>query len=95
MTQTMSKSPIGSAGTPSEWRERKLKFIADVQTSNIDKHTFPDEIPVFLCNYTDVYYNDRIISSLQFMKGSVTESELERFSLNVGQVLLGRVNNWV
>ncbi len=47
-----------------------------------------DEEPVRLCNYTDVYYNDRITTDLHFMDGSATESEVERFQLKRGQVII-------
>ncbi|MCG5535951.1 restriction endonuclease subunit S [Ectothiorhodospira mobilis] len=72
----------------SHWKERKLKFISDVRTSNVDKHIVECEIPVRLCNYTDVYYNEKITPGMPFMQGSATESEIERFGLKKGQVLL-------
>jgi len=49
-------------GLPAGWRRRKLKFVATLKTSNVDKHIHECEIPVHLCNYTDVYYIDRITS---------------------------------
>jgi len=54
---------------PSGWRLEKLKFFADVRNSNVDKTIADDEEPVQLCNYTDVYYNDRITRDLEFMRG--------------------------
>lgn len=35
---------------PEHWRVRKLKFIADVRTSNVDKKTVEGQEPVRLCN---------------------------------------------
>lgn len=64
---------------PDGWRLEKLKFFADVRNSNVDKTVADDEEPVRLCNYTDVYYNDRITSDLEFMNGSATEAEIEKF----------------
>ena len=76
-------------GTPPlDWKLEKLKFFAHVRNSNVDKTVVEDEQPVRLCNYTDVYYNDRITPDLHFMEGSATEAEIERFRLRRGQVLI-------
>ena len=73
---------------PPGWNLEKLKFFADVRNSNVDKTISEDEKPVRLCNYTDVYYNDRITPDLHFMEGSATEAEIERFQLKRGQVII-------
>jgi len=38
---------------PAHWGTKKLKFLATVQPSNVDKKTVEGEEPVILCNYTD------------------------------------------
>ena len=43
---------------PAHWKVRRLKHVAKILPSNVDKHIYPDEIQVRLCNYTDVYYKD-------------------------------------
>lgn len=73
---------------PSEWQRRRLKLVAKVSTSNVDKHIHDDEISVRLCNYTDVYYNRVITEDLELSVGSVTPHELDRFGLRRGQVLM-------
>lgn len=73
---------------PAGWEIRKIKFIADVQTSNVDKISNADEEPVKLCNYVDVYYNDVIVSDLPFMEATATDKEIEKFTLKGGQVLI-------
>jgi type I restriction enzyme, S subunit len=73
---------------PPGWRLEKLKFFANVRNSNVDKTIAENEEPVRLCNYTDVYYNDRITADLPFMEGSATKAEIERFRLKRGQVIL-------
>ena len=73
---------------PPGWKLEKLKFFASVRNSNVDKIISDDEEPVRLCNYTDVYYNDRITPDLHFMEGSANEAEMERFKLNRGQVII-------
>jgi type I restriction enzyme S subunit len=76
------------ASPPAGWQTIKIKFIADVQTSNVDKLSADDEEPVKLCNYTDVYYNDRITSDLPFMEATATPKEIEKFTLKAGQVFI-------
>ena len=73
---------------PADWRLEKVKFFADVRNSNVDKIISEDEKPVRLCNYTDVYYNDRITPDLDFMEGSATEAEIERYRLKRSQVII-------
>lgn len=72
---------------PDGWDILNLKHVCYVFPSNVDKHSHPGEIPVQLCNYTDVYYNDRITSSLDFMSATATEAEIEKFTLRVGDVI--------
>lgn len=36
---------------PKHWRIRRLKAIASIIPSNVDKHTVDGERPVRLCNY--------------------------------------------
>lgn len=68
----------------------KLSEVATVELSSIDKKIDQNEIPVKLCNFTDVYYNwaitEDIISSC--MNGSVKETELNKFILKKGQVAI-------
>jgi type I restriction enzyme S subunit len=56
--------------------------------SNVDKHTKEDEIPVRLCNYVDVYKNDRITDRLAFMRATASKNEIERFRLQIGDVII-------
>ena len=73
---------------PANWEIKKLKYIAKILPSNVDKHIFPDEIQVRLCNYTDVYYNDYITVDTVLKKGSCKESEFEKFVLRKGDVII-------
>ena len=59
-----------------------------MRVSNVDKHTEEGETPVRLCNYVDVYKNDRITQSMSFMNATASESEVERFHLQRGDVLI-------
>ena len=78
MTTVPEKTQQAYGPLPHGWRLEKLKFFADVRNSNVDKTVADDEEPVRLCNYTDVYYNDRITPDLEFMNGSATEAEIEK-----------------
>lgn len=71
-------------------KKYKLGDVASVQISNVDKKTQKHEIPVRLCNFTDVYYNWAITSSVEddFLTASANTKEIERFSLQKGQVAL-------
>ena len=55
----------------------KLSDVAKIELSSIDKKISIDEIPVKLCNFTDVYYNWAITTDVisSCMIGSVKESE--------------------
>jgi type I restriction enzyme S subunit len=76
------------AAPPKGWQTKKIKFLADVQTSNVDKLTVDNEESVRLCNYTDVYYHDRITPDLPFMEATATPKEIEKFTLQAGQVFI-------
>ncbi|TPM42453.1 hypothetical protein FJ951_23885 [Mesorhizobium sp. B2-2-3] len=88
MTTVPEKVEQAYGRLPAGWRLEKLKFFADVRNSNVDKTIADGEEPVRLCNYTDVYYNDRITPDLEFMQGSATEAEIEKFQLKRGQVIV-------
>lgn len=73
---------------PEHWNVRRLRTIASIKLSGVDKHTIEGEIPVKLCNYLDVYKNDYITHKLNFMKATATETEIKNFSLQIGDVLI-------
>lgn len=73
---------------PAHWRIERLKFVARPQASNVDKHSKDDEIPVRLCNYTDVYNNAQITADMDFMEATATEAEIEKFTLTDDEVII-------
>ena len=73
---------------PAHWEVNRLKHVAKILPSNVDKHIYPDEIQVRLCNYTDVYYNDYITVDTVLKKGSCKESEFAKFALRKGDVII-------
>jgi len=70
------------------WTIRKLRDLADIRVSNVDKKVHANEKAVKLCNYMDVYSNDYVTSRIQFMDGSASAAEIERFRLNCGDVII-------
>lgn len=73
---------------PARWREERIYDVAELRTSSVDKKSEEDEKPVKLCNYVDVYYNDRITAAINFMEATATEAQVERFTLKVGDVVI-------
>lgn len=73
---------------PAHWDSVRLKTVARFWVSNVDKVPAEDEIAVRLCNYTDVYYNERIHPELDLMRSTATPSEIRRFHLQVGDVII-------
>jgi type I restriction enzyme, S subunit len=70
------------------WPTAKLRNLAEVRVSNVDKKTRPTERCVRLCNYMDVYSNDYVHSGLPFMDASASPREIERFRMNRGDVII-------
>ena len=73
---------------PDDWEAKPLRFAADYVVSNVDKVPDDDEIPVRLCNYTDVYNNEFITPALDFMHATASEAEVAKFGLEVDDVLI-------
>ncbi|VFR52903.1 Type I restriction-modification system, specificity subunit S [plant metagenome] len=73
---------------PAHWEVPLIKHIADVRFSGVDKHSHDDETPVRLCNYTDVYKNDRITGDMDLMHATATTAEIARLTLKAGDVIL-------
>lgn len=85
----MKDSGIEAIGKiPEHWEVKRLKDLSDIQNSNVDKKSYDDEITIKLCNYVDVYKNDFINSSLDFMLATATKPEIKRFQIKEGDVFI-------
>jgi len=73
---------------PKDWKLSRLANVSDIRFSNVDKHTVEDEVPVYLCNYVDVYKKDRITGDIDFMEASADAREIERFQILKNDVLV-------
>lgn len=85
----MIRNPLApwSQTLPTDWDCDRIDTVADVLFSHVDKHTLDDEEPVRLCNYVDVYKNEFITSSIEFMTATAKPREISRFQLRKGDVL--------
>ena len=84
MVRAIAKS---AASCPDGWRLVRLGDVANVAFSSVDKKTADGEVPVELCNYTDVFYNRRIQAGMKLMTTTATPSERDTWSLKKGDVL--------
>jgi type I restriction enzyme S subunit len=73
---------------PEPWDLRRLRHFADLRVSNVDKKFNDGEIPVRLCNYIDVYRNDKIDKSINFMSATASALEIERFRISLDDVII-------
>ena len=86
--------PLKSSGipwlgdVPKHWEVRRIRNAADMRVSNVDKHTYAEELPIRLCNYVDVYKNDSITDAISFMLATATEAEIDQFRLELHDVLI-------
>jgi len=67
----MSSIDAWQREVPPNWIVRPLRSVAEYVVSNVDKIRSEDELPVRLCNYTDVYNNETIHLGMEFMAGTV------------------------
>jgi type I restriction enzyme S subunit len=73
---------------PQGWIAKPLRAIADYVVSNVDKVPSDGEVSVRLCNYSDVYNNEFIDLSLDFMRTTASSEEVHKFGLRVGDVII-------
>jgi type I restriction enzyme S subunit len=73
---------------PEHWEVKRLKTSAACWVSNVDKVPAENELPVKLCNYTDVYYHDDITPDMELMETTATADEIRRFGLREGDVVI-------
>lgn len=73
---------------PEQWGIHKIKHVAEITSSNVDKKSIEGESDVLLCNYVDVYYNDEITGRIEFMKATAKPEQIEKFTLKRNDVLI-------
>lgn len=70
------------------WPTSALRTVAEVRVSNVDKKSADGELPVQLCNYTDVYYRTQITRDISFMEATATPQQAATFGLLGGDTLI-------
>jgi type I restriction enzyme S subunit len=73
---------------PEHWEVKRLKRSCHVFPSNVDKKSLECEIPVLLCNYTDVYNNEEITTGMDFMAATATPDQIAKFTLRSGDTII-------
>ena len=73
---------------PTHWTLRRLRTVAEMRVSNVDKRSRDGEEPIRLCNYIDVYRTDRIRREMSLMNATAGSDEIDRFCLCPGDVLI-------
>ena len=73
---------------PDNWGAKPLRSVADYVVSNVDKVPDEGEIPVRLCNYSDVYNNEFITLALDFMQATASEAEIAKFGVAADDVII-------
>lgn len=73
---------------PKHWNVEKIKNVSQVKPSNVDKKSKDNELPVLLCNYTDVYNNEFITMDLDFMKATASYDQIKKLSLDVDDIII-------
>lgn len=73
-----------------KFQKYRLKEVASIIISNVDKKSKEGESQVQLCNFTDVYYNWAITSELatNFMIATAPANQIKKFALHKGQVAI-------
>ena len=77
-----------TTSTPTPWPMKALRRLVTIRSSNVDKIMEEGEEIVRLCDYVDVYYNDRITGDIQFSEGSAKLQEITKFRLRTGDVVI-------
>ncbi|NTJ64900.1 restriction endonuclease subunit S [Agrobacterium rhizogenes] len=70
------------------WPMKALRRLVTIRSSNVDKIMEEGEEIVRLCNYVDVYYNDRITGHIEFSEASAKPQEITKFGLRSGDVVI-------
>lgn len=73
---------------PEHWSLKRLRFVANIRNSNVDKKSYEGQREVVLCNYTDVYYNERITDDIDFMTATASDPQIRAHTLKAGDVII-------
>lgn len=66
----------------------RLKRLVAIKVSNIDKKVVEGDVPVRLCNYTDVYYRSVILPDQEFTVATASPQQVAAFRLQRNDVII-------
>lgn len=87
LMQKLLTGEVRLPGFDGEWEEVRMGDIGEFSTSSVNKKIEEGERIINLVNYMDVYNNNFIDNSIDYMKVSASESQISKFSLKIGDVL--------
>lgn len=87
-SQLEDSQPTWLGDMPEHWQVQRLRTVAELRVSGIDKKSVEGEQRVRLCNYVDVYRHERIVETLPFMTATATTADVSKYRLMVGDVLI-------
>lgn len=73
---------------PKHWEARRLRTLAAVRASGVDKNTNEGEVPVMLCNNVNIYKNEYLTAQINFMEATATQEEICKFDLRAGDLVI-------
>ncbi len=73
---------------PTHWSVKPLKWVGTYQNSNVDKKSYEGQAQVRLCNYTDVYNNEFIVDSMDFMVATASATEIASMAVKKGDIII-------
>jgi type I restriction enzyme, S subunit len=73
---------------PGNWDLKKLKFLANIRFSSVDRHEYDEEFKVSICHYPDAYKNEKINCNSALSFGTCSDKELQNYALKKGQVII-------
>lgn len=73
---------------PEHWKVKRMKYVVKIQFSGVDKKSIENEKDVLLCNYVDVYKNEYITPSIEFMRATATKKEIKKYTIDEGDILV-------
>ena len=86
---TFKKSGISWIGDiPIDWNLKRIKYLANIELSTVDRHQYQEEKKVFICHYPNVYNNEYISYETKLPKGTCSDLEYKKFALIKGDILL-------
>lgn len=74
---------------PKHWEIRRLRDISIITRGTVDKSKEKNEIPVYLVQYTNVYYKrEQKINDDDYLPITVSENEYKKYKVRKGDILL-------